>query len=297
MTQAPHDFVDSRDFARIARAIRYIEQHYQEQPRLAVMAAQADLSEFHFNRLFRRWAGLTPKQYLAFVTGNAAKRALSGDSSVLDVAYSVGLSGPGRLHDLIVSLDGVTPGEWKSGGEGLLVRYGTSPTPFGTALLATTPRGVCHLAFLDERKLAAPLQELQHHWPDARTERDDAHARDIAEQIWTDTSAESEVKVHVRGTNFQLKVWQAILELGAHGPTTYTDVATAIGSPSATRAVGHAVGSNQVAWLIPCHNVLRKDGELGGYRWGEDRKRAMLAWASLPTPASRSATPTLAARR
>jgi AraC family transcriptional regulator of adaptative response/methylated-DNA-[protein]-cysteine methyltransferase len=274
-------FVDSRDFARIARAIRYIDDKFREQPRLAGIAAHAGLSEFHFNRLFRRWAGVTPKQYLAFVTGNAAKGALLTQPSVLDAAYSVGLSGPGRLHDLIVTLDAMTPGELKLLGRGTMIRYGFTDTPFGRALVAATMRGVCHLAFVEVGKEKSAVRQLQERWPDAHLEHDDAHALTIAMQIWRG-EGQSALKVNVGGTNFQLKVWKALLDLGARGRTTYTAVADAIGHPSGTRAVGNAVGANSVGWLIPCHSVLRKDGSLGGYHWGEERKRAMLAWKSLP---------------
>ena len=284
MATTDDNFVDSRDFARIARAIRYIDNKFRQQPRLADIASHAGLSEFHFNRLFRRWAGVTPKQYLAFVTGNAAKGALLTQPSVLDAAYSVGLSGPGRLHDLIVTLDAMTPGELKLLGRGTAIRYGFSDTPFGRALLGTTARGVCHLAFVEAGKEKSALRELQEQWPEATAEQDDSHALLIARQIWAG-DGESALKVSVGGTNFQLKVWQALIDLGGRGRTTYTALADTIGLDSGARAIGNAVGANPVAWLIPCHNVLRKDGGLGGYHWGEDRKRAMLAWKSIPAQA------------
>jgi AraC family transcriptional regulator, regulatory protein of adaptative response / methylated-DNA-[protein]-cysteine methyltransferase len=279
----PHDsFVDSRDFARIAKAIRYIEHHFREQPRLTTIAAHAGLSEFHFNRLFRRWAGVTPKQYLAFVTGREARGAIADQSSVLDAAYAVGLSGPGRLHDLIVTLDAVTPGELKNLGRGITVRYGFSDTPFGEALLATTPRGLSHLAFVDAGERESAVAALRERWRNADFTRDDARARDFANRIWGAASATGEpLSLNVAGTNFQLKVWQALLDVGAHSRTTYSGLATAIGEEGSARAVGNAVGANPIGWLIPCHNVLRRDGALGGYHWGEDRKRAILAWDSL----------------
>src|SRR5258708_5644568 len=236
-------FVDSRDFARLASAIRYIEAHFREQPRLADIASHAGLSEFHFNRLFRRWAGVTPKQYLAFVTGNAAKGALLTQPSVLDAAYSVGLSGPGRLHDLIVTLDAMTPGELKLLGRGTVIRYGFSNTPFGRALIATTSRGVCHLSFVETDKEKSALRELREHWPDATLEQDDAAALVIARQIWNGEDA-SALKVSVSGTNFQLKVWQALVDLGGKAETTYSALAESIGIRSASRAVGNAVGAN-----------------------------------------------------
>jgi AraC family transcriptional regulator of adaptative response/methylated-DNA-[protein]-cysteine methyltransferase len=284
MEMVQNTFVDSRDFARIARAIGYIEARFREQPKLADIASHAGLSEFHFNRLFRRWAGVTPKQYLAFVTGNAAKDALLTQPSVLDAAYSVGLSGPGRLHDLIVTLDAMTPGELKLQGRGTVIRYGFSDTPFGKALLATTTRGICHLSFVEVEKEKSAVRDLQAQWPDATLEQDDPSAAKIARQIWAG-EGESAMKVSVSGTNFQLKVWQALVDLGGQARTTYTAIADAIGTPTGTRAVGNAVGANSVGWLIPCHTVLRKDGSLGGYHWGTDRKRAMLTWKSLPAMA------------
>ena len=284
MSKTDERFVDSRDFARIARAIRFIDERFREQPRLADIADHAGLSEFHFNRLFRRWAGVTPKQFLAFVTGNAAKGALLTQPSVLDAAYSVGLSGPGRLHDLIVTLDAMTPGELKALGQGTVIRYGFTSTPFGRALVATTARGICHLVFVEPGKEKAAIRDLIERWPGATVEQDDGHALTVARQIWGE-NGESALKVNVSGTNFQLKVWQALIDLGGKGKTTYGEVADAVGLSSGSRAVGGAVGANTVAWLIPCHNVLRKDGGLGGYHWGEERKRIMHAWKALAATA------------
>ena len=273
-------FVDSRDFRRIARAIRFIDTHFREQPRLSAIAASAGLSDFHFNRLFRRWAGVTPRQYLAFITARAARGALAGAASVLDTALTVGLSGPGRLHDLLVTLDAVTPGELKARGAGLEIRYGFSATPFGTALIASTARGVCHLGFHDRGSERVAVGQLEAQWGRAHFRRSDEGAQQTALEIFgsgPERSAEP-LRLAVKGTNFQLKVWQALLEVGSDGPTTYRAVAGAAGVPGAERAVGNAVGANPVAWLIPCHHVLRADGSLGGYHWGEERKRAMLAW-------------------
>ena len=281
MNTLPDNFVDSRDFARIARAIRYIDEHFREQPRLEDVAAHANLSEFHFNRLFRRWAGVTPKQYLTAVTGLAARDALAGQASVLDAALTVGLSGPGRLHDLVVTLEAMTPGEIKAQGLGTTIRYGFSNTPFGRAILATTPRGLSHLAFVEANGESAALAELRETAPRAAFQRDDDVARALATRIWSASGGGAPLQVNVAGTNFQLKVWQALLKLGAREPTSYSELANAIGSPASMRAVGSAVGANPVGYLIPCHHVLRKSGALGGYHWGEDRKRAMLAWEAL----------------
>jgi len=272
-------FLDSRDFARIARAIRYIDEHFRSQPRLAAIAASAHLSEFHFNRLFRRWAGLTPRQYLAFVTARAARGALGSTGSVLEAAYAVGLSGPGRLHDLIVTLEAVTPGELKEGGARVRLEYGFSDTPFGEALIARTPRGIAHLSFVEPGQQAAALATLRQQWPQATLGRSDAAAGALAAQIWGG-GVRGTLRLAVGGTNFQVKVWQALIHSGS-ATTTYSRLAAAAGAGAAARAVGNAVAANPVAWLIPCHNVLRQDGALGGYHYGADRKRAMRAWSAL----------------
>jgi len=286
MNMTTDSFLDSRDFARIARAIRFIDQNFRDQPRLAEIAGAARLSEFHFNRLFRRWAGVTPRQYLAFVTARAAREALTTTPSVLDAAYAVGLSGPGRLHDLMVTLDAVTPGELKARGRGVALETGFSLTPFGSALLASSPRGLAHLAFVEPGGERAALAALRADWPEAEFNRDDDRAGELAARVFggpgTQGAGARELRLSVKGTNFQLKVWQALLEQSPAGLTTYAALGRAMGAGSAARAVGGALGANPVAWLIPCHTVLRQDGTLGGYRWGTDRKRAMLAWATLP---------------
>lgn len=275
-------FLDSRDFARVARAIHYIQDHYRSQPRLANIAAAAQLSEFHFNRLFRRWAAVTPRQYLAFVTAHAAREALEHNPSVLDAAYALGLSGPGRLHDLLVTLEGVTPGELKGRGRDVQLTCGFSDTPFGRALLATSPRGLTHLAFVEPGGERAALAALGAEWPNATLSQDPTAMTGLAGRIFGANGAGGgPLRLLVRGTNFQLKVWRALLELGSRGPTSYSELARAIGRADSARAVANAVGANPVAWLIPCHNVLRKDGSLGGYRYGSERKRAMLAWQAL----------------
>lgn len=287
----PHSaFLDSRDFGRIARAIRFIDENFRSQPRLAAIAQAAHLSEFHFNRLFRRWAGITPRQYLAFVTARAARGTLQESPSVLEAAYAVGLSGPGRLHDLLVSVDALTPGELKADGAGVKLTGGFSDTPFGRALLASTTRGVAHLSFVEAAQEARALASLKVQWPRAAFTHNDAAASALAAQIW-DLGPRSPggLRLAVRGTNFQLKVWQALLQIGTGCAISYAQLARFAGVAGAARAVGNAVGANPVAWLIPCHNVLRQDGTLGGYRWGEDRKRAMRAWEELRgAPAARS---------
>ncbi len=290
----PTACLDSRDFARIARAIAYIDANFRAQPRLASIAAAAHLSEFHFNRLFRRWAGVTPRQYLAFVTARAARGALRGARSVLDAALAVGLSGPGRLHDLMVTLEAVTPGQLRTGGTGVVLSAGVAATPFGSALLAATSRGISHLSFLEPGGETAALAHLAALWPQACIARSDEAARQLAQRIWGEGGARAPLHLAVQGTNFQLKVWRALLEAGAGATTTYGALARLAGSPGAARAVGAAVGANPVGWLIPCHNVLRGDGELGGYHWGAERKRAMLAWQELGRTGLRGAAPAAA---
>src|SRR3979490_633713 len=230
-------FLDSRDFTRIARAIRFIDANYRAQPRLAAIAASAHLSEFHFNRLFRRWAGLTPRQYRRSVTARAARAALASTPSVLEAAYCVGLSGPSRLHDLMVTLEAVTPGQLKARGRGMQITYGLTDTPFGRALLASTPRGLCHLAFVEPGTEAASAAALAASWPQARLRRDEDAAAALAARIWSSPGgtaaarAAAPLKLAVKGTNFQLKVWQALLELESAGPTTYAALARAGGRP------------------------------------------------------------------
>jgi AraC family transcriptional regulator of adaptative response/methylated-DNA-[protein]-cysteine methyltransferase len=264
----------ARDYARIEAAIRYIDDHAAEQPTLAEMAAAVRLSEHHFHRLFREWAGITPKRFLQLLTLEHARRRLEESRSVLEASFRTGLSGPSRLHDLFVTLEGVTPGEHRAGGAGVTVRWGVAPTPFGQAVVAATDRGVCHLSFVEEDGTeAGPPTEVVSRWPDARLVRDDQAAGDLAGRIFEG----GDVSLDVRGTNFQVQVWQALLRIPAGAVASYGDVAAAVGRPEAVRAVAGAVAANRVGWLIPCHRVIRKVGEAGGYRWGTVRKRAMLA--------------------
>jgi AraC family transcriptional regulator of adaptative response/methylated-DNA-[protein]-cysteine methyltransferase len=266
---------ESASYRRIERVITHIDQHRERQPGLDELARVAGLSVFHFSREFRRWAGLSPARYLRTVALSAAKRELDDRGSVLTAAWAAGLSGGGRLHDLFVNFEAVTPGEYKAGGEGMRLSHGFATSPFGLIHAALSPRGLVHLAFVDgsESRAAAGLAGR---WPRAALERDDAAVMSLARRIFV--ARRGRITLAPAGTNFQVRVWEALLELGARGPTSYSALAAAIGSPGASRAVGQAVGANPVAWLIPCHRVLRRDGELGGYRWGVERKRAMLAW-------------------
>lgn len=265
---------DAEDYRRIAEAIGFIDGHVKEQPSLDDVADAVGLSPHHFHRLFRRWAGTTPKRFLQLLTLEDAKRRLEDSRSVLHASWDVGLSGPSRLHDLFVTLEGVTPGEYANGGGGVRVTWGTASTPFGIALIGSTERGVCHLSFVDVADPDAAV--MAEEWPEARLERDDAAARAIADAIF----AGDRPPLHVRGTNFQLQVWQALVRIPQGHVAAYSDLADGLGRPRAVRAVAGAVARNRVAWLIPCHRVIRKVGEAGGYRWGTDRKRAMLAWES-----------------
>ena len=266
---------DATNFHRIGKVIAHIDRNATRQPALAELARVAGLSVFHFSREFRRWAGLSPARYLRTLSLAAAKRELDGRGSVLAAAWAAGLSGGGRLHDLFVQFDAVTPGEYKSGGAGLEFRHGFAASPFGRVHVGTTARGIAWLAFVDGSEAAAQ-HALSARWPRAKLVRDDAAAARIARQIFVERLGR--IVLAPMGTNFQVKVWKALIELGARGATNYGALARAIGSPGASRAVGQAVGANPVAWLIPCHRVLRADGDLGGYHWGVERKRAMLAW-------------------
>ena len=269
-------FVDSRDFARMTRAIEFIEREFERQPRLAEIARHVGLSEFHFNRLFRRWTGLTPKQYLAEVTARAASAALRDEPSVMDAAHAVGLSGGGRLHDLTVTLEAMTPGEIRAQGAGVTLRHGIADTPFGTAFLAETPRGLCRLAFVEPGEVREELAALRQQFERATLVRDDARAAALVAMIWG--GGEAKLPLAVCGTNFQVQVWRALLELEPGVTVTYSALARRLGKSKGARAVGNAVGANPVAWVIPCHRVLRAGGKLGGYRWGTARKQMIRRW-------------------
>jgi AraC family transcriptional regulator of adaptative response/methylated-DNA-[protein]-cysteine methyltransferase len=267
------------DYQRIEQAIRYLSENFRQQPSLAQVAAQVGLSEFHFQRLFRRWAGVSPKRFLQFLTAEYARSVLQASGSVLEAAWESGLSGGGRLHDLTVALHAATPGEIKSHGAGLTIRYGFHPTPFGEALIAATARGICALAFLQGSREEV-LARVRPPWKNAAFVHDQQATAALAERLFSRGEQQSggDLVLHVQGTNFQIKVWQALLCLPPGSAATYGAIAAAVGAPGAARAVGAAVGQNPVAWLIPCHRVIRKTGILGEYRWGAVRKKAMLGW-------------------
>ena len=268
----------SEDYLRIEQAILYLENHYTEQPSLEEVAASIGLSEYHFQRLFTRWAGVSPKRFLQFLTKEGAKELLSRSENLLETTHQMGLSSLGRLHDLFVTTEAVTPGEYKTYGEGLTIRYGIHLTPFGKCLIGLTDRGICHLGFVSGSEGEA-VDGLVSNWKEARMVEDYRATAVLVGPIF-DLRYDTRIKpltLHLRGTNFQLKVWEALLQIPAGSATTYEGLAQRIGQPKASRAVGSAVGHNPIAVLIPCHRVLRKAGEFGNYRYGSLRKKALLA--------------------
>ena len=268
----------SEDYLRIEQAIVYLENHYREQPELAKIASEMGLSEYHFQRLFTRWAGVSPKRFLQFLTKERAKEWLVRSENLLETTHQVGLSSLGRLHDLFITTEAVTPGEYKSRGAGVTIRYGIHPTPFGKCLIATTERGICHLGFVQSSEGEA-IDALVSDWEQATMIEDYRSTVSLIEPIFDlrYSNRGKPLHVHLRGTNFQLKVWEALLQIPAGEVTTYAGIASKIGNPGATRAVGTAVGHNPIAVLIPCHRVIRKAGEFGNYRYGALRKKALLA--------------------
>jgi AraC family transcriptional regulator of adaptative response/methylated-DNA-[protein]-cysteine methyltransferase len=270
----------SEDYQLVEQALDYLERHHIEQPSLEEIASYIGLSEYHFQRLFTRWVGISPKRFLQFLTKEHARELLDSSLSVLDAAYQSGLSGPGRLHDLFVTLDAVTPGEYKHQGEGLQISYGFHPSPFGECLLALTERGLCGMAFVSHGDRRDPLVDLHRRWKNARVVQDSARTFPIAEQIFSGKESRSidPLKLYLNGTNFQIKVWEALLRIPFGSMMTYEGLAEHIGNPHAARAVGRAVATNPIAYIIPCHRVIRKMGVIGGYRWGSARKKAILGW-------------------
>lgn len=264
------------DYDRIARAIEFLNSHVQEQPSLSAVAAHVHLSPFHFQRLFSRWAGTTPKRFLQVLTLELGKQLLDASASLPEATDTAGLSSGSRLHEHFVQLEAVTPAEYRNRGAGLELRYGCAQTPYGTMFVACTPRGICRLTFLDPpgHALADELLQLQQDWPLARITADADIAQPLAAALAGALPAKP-LSLHVRGTNFQIAVWRALLRIPAGMALSYADIASAIGKPGAVRAAGSAIGANPVAFLIPCHRVIRQSGALGGYRWGLVRKQAL----------------------
>ena len=268
----------SEDYQRVEQAIQFLEQNYRRQPELKEVAESIHLSEYHFQRLFTRWVGISPKRFLQFLTKENAKAMLENSHGILEAAYNSGLSGPGRLHDLFVATEAVTPGEFKHKGAGLTILYGFHLSPFGKCLVGLTGRGICHLAFVQPGEHSQALTELQKAWPEASLQEDPQATRPLIGQIFNLSEQPGVLGLHLCGTNFQIKVWEALLRIPPGTVISYEDLAVSVGMPYAARAVGHAVARNPIPVLIPCHRVIRKSGEFGGYHWGAARKKALLGW-------------------
>lgn len=271
---------NEEDYDRIARAIAFMRENHLDAPDLAAVARAVNLSEYHFQRLFVRWAGISPKRFWQYLTVEYAKRKMTETKNLFDLAIASGLSGSGRLHDLFIHLEAVSPGEFKAGGRGLTIRYGCHETPLGWVVLAQTPRGICNFHFLDAIEEEAVKSQLQAEWPNAEIVSDRASTDATIAQIFHGDrlAGEKSLSLWVKGTNFQIQVWRALLQIPFGSFASYQTIARAIGRPKAARAVGNAVGSNPISFLIPCHRVLRESGALGGYRWGCDRKALILGW-------------------
>ncbi len=269
------------DYQRIEELIRYLAEHRHQQPSLQTLAQQAQLSPYHLHRLFHRWAGITPKGFLQSLTVAHAKELLRQGKSVLDASLDTGLSGPSRLHDLCVNLEAASPGEVKSAGSGWTITAGFTASPFGDCLIAAGPRGICHLSFVESRDREAGREAIHTDWRYADIQWDDDVAGKTAGDIFEPSdagTAGNPLKAFVRGTEFQIRVWRALLRIPCGCLASYGQIADTVCSPSASRAVGSAVGQNRLAYLIPCHRVIRESGALGHYRWGSERKKSMLVW-------------------
>lgn len=266
------------NYARIAKAIDYIKDNFKDQPSLNEVAEVVDLSPYHFQRLFTQWAGVSPKKFIQYLGVEYAKRLLKDkQSTLLDTAYETGLSGTSRLHDLFINIEGMTPGEFKNGGENLVINYCFAQSPFGTLLVASTAKGICQMFFEEDEALA--LSDLKSRFPHAEYHQVvDAHQQNALFIFQNDWQKLDQIKVHLNATEFQLKVWQALLKIPFGTVSTYGALAASINHPKAARAVGTAIGCNPVAFLIPCHRVIQASGRLGGYMWGETRKSAIIGW-------------------
>lgn len=282
LDSTPEAAADTRlaDYARVREAIRYCSARWREHPSLDAIAAHVGLSPAHFQRLFTRWAGLSPKAFLQAITLDHAKALLDSSASVLDASYEVGLSGPGRLHDLFVTHEAMSPGEYKAKGAGLEIAHGFHPSPFGRALVMTTPRGLAGLGFADDGEDEAALADMRRRWPNARYVADAAATAPIAARVFDPArwSEATPLRVHLIGTDFEVRVWETLLRIPLGKATTYSAIARSLGKPAASRAVGAAVGKNPISFVVPCHRVLGKSGALTGYHWGITRKQAILGW-------------------
>lgn len=272
------------DYARIEKAIRFLEENYRRQPSLEDIASHMALSPCHAQRLFKRWAGISPKQFIQYLTLGYAKTVLQNSGSVMDAAYASGLSGSSRLHDLFVTFDAVTPGEFKQKGKNICIRFGSHPSPFGSCLIGTTERGICWLSFYGNEGPERSLNELMGQWRGANFEENPRVTSEFAGRVFQKGILQNPLTLFLKGTNFQIKVWDALLKLSPGELYSYEFLATAIGMPKAARGVAAAISRNPVAFLIPCHRVLRKSAEIAGYRWGAVRKKAMIAWEAAEAP-------------
>lgn len=273
---------EKTNYERIEEAIEYIKEHFKDQPSLEEVAEKIHLSPFHFQRMFSEWAGVSPKKFLQYITIDHAKKMLSDKATLFDTAFDSGLSGTSRLHDLFVKIEGMTPGEYKNGGENLSINYSFAETPFGTILVASTPKGICHIAFADNE--SEGFSTLKETFPNATYRQITDMIQQNALYVFThDWSRLEEVKLHLKGTPFQVKVWETLLKIPTGRLATYGDIAAYLQQPTASRAVGSAVGDNPVAFLIPCHRVIRSGGEIGQYHWGSNRKTAMIGWEAAYT--------------
>ena len=275
----------ARDYEQIAQAIAYLRDNARQQPSLEQVASQSGLSPWHFQRKFKAWVGVSPKRFLEFLTVQHAKELLDKSASVLDAALDLGLSGPGRLHEQFVSIEAVTPGQYKRLGNGLKIDYGVHPSPVGLMLLALTEQGICELAFGSVEQLDQEIRDLERRWPAAQITHDPQRTGPAAGRIFkprnrVQAGKGPEFRLVVKGTNFQVNVWRALLRIPEGSLISYKQLAHMTGNPSAVRATASAVGANPVSYLIPCHRILRSSGDLGGYHWGIERKRALIAWDS-----------------
>ncbi len=270
----------SDDYRRIEKAIQFIEDHFRSQPSLDQIAASANLSRYHFDRLFKRWAGISPIQFVQFLTLDYTKHQLAESRSLLDTALAAGLSGPSRLHDLFVTFEAMTPGEFKEQGRGLQIEYGFCDSPFGKCLLAATERGICSFGFIDADRKAAAVEDLYQNWPESRFRENPTGIGPLVADIFTTAPNETRrpFNLLLKGTNFQVNVWKALLRIPEGRVVSYQDIAGLIGRPKSFRAVANAVAINPVAYLIPCHRVITKNGKIHQYRWGSARKKAILGW-------------------
>ena len=272
------------DYERVAEVIRFLDRHHIDQPDLSELAHRVGLSQFHFHRLFSKWAGVSPKDFLQCLTLEHVKARLRRGDSVFDAALNAGLSGPGRAHDLCVTLEAASPGEMKSGGAGLQIDYGFAGTPFGEALIGETRRGICHLSFVDGPAQNGSRDLLASQWPNAKLHRSDRRAKELADTIFARTPESAHLRGYARATPFQLRVWRALLRVPSGSLTTYGRLSGAIQQPGAARAVGSAVGANPIAFIIPCHRVIRETGAIGHYHWDPIRKRAIVGWEMAARP-------------